>query len=253
VSVKPQRASVKQNESTEAETTVPAPNSLDGSADGSMDGALAGATGKVRRRINSGTLILGGVIVASGVSLWSMRAIDRAAASGPTSSKEIEDLVKGALDGSKKSGSAENGGDPKAFVDRTQPPVDLQVPAEQVQKNPFVVFAEPTKADPTKPVVDTPPVAPVVDLIAEWQTKVDAAAGMIRLQSTMSGQDPQKGLVGLANINGHMMRLGDVFGVEGSDIEFRLDHVERDAITVRAYSAELKHERLVTVNVMKRN
>ncbi len=252
MTVKAQRASANQPESNETDASVPAPNSLDGSADGSMDGALAGATSMVRRRINSGSLILAGVVVLSGVSLWSMRAIDRAAASGPTSSKEIEDLVKGVLDPAKKTAVGDAGGNPKEFVDRTQPPVDLQVPPDQVQKNPFVVYAEPKKvAAETAPVKG--PVEPAVDHVAEWQAKVDAAAGAIRLQSTMSSNSEEKGLIGIANINGHMLRLGDVFGVEGSDIEFRLDHVERDSIVVRAYSAELKHERLVTVNVLKRN
>jgi hypothetical protein len=241
------RASATDESTNEHETTT-ATNSLDGSADGSMDGALSGASARVRRRISSGTLILGAVIVASGASLWTMRAIDRAAASGPKMSKEIEDLVKKALD-PKAQTVAENS-KPETFVSRTQPPTDLQVPAEEVQKNPFVVYQPPKSGGDSPPDGEQPRV-PQVDLVAEWQSKVDAAAAAIRLQSTMSGKGAQ-GATGIANINGHMMRIGEIFGVEGSDIEFTLEQVERDAITVRAYNAELRHERLVTVNVAKR-
>lgn len=248
MTVKQQRVANKV-EATDEEAAVPAPNSLDGSADGSMDGALSGATARVRRRINTGTLILAGVIVASGASLWTMRAVDRAAASGPIISKEDEKVLADALAPRKPAASAN--ADPKAFVDRTEPPVDLQVPAEQVPKNPFVIYAEPTAAGPVAGAPETPE-PPKVDRVAEWQADVDAAAATIVLQSTMSGTDLKKGLVGIANINGEMLRLGDVFGVDGTEIEFRLEHVERDSIVVRAYNADLKHERLVTVQVQKR-
>lgn len=238
-------------ESTSNDSSDEAPNqssgSFDGSSDGSMDGALAGASARVRRRISSGSLILAGVVLASGFSLWTMRAIDRAAASGPKTSPEIEEIVKKALD--PQNALAASADKPEVFVNRTQPPTDLQVPAEEVQKNPFVVYQSPTAA---QPVAEKPKdEAPKVDHVAEWQSKVDAAAAAIRLQSTLSGGG-EKGAVGIANINGHMMRIGEIFGVEGSDIEFTLEAVERDAITVRAYNAELKHERLVTVNVAKK-
>jgi hypothetical protein len=248
VTVKQQRGA-NRVEANEEETGVPAPNSLDGSADGSMDGALSGATGRSRRRLNTGTLILAGVILVSGASLWSMRAVDRAAASGPRISKEDEEILKEALTPRKPGASAN--ADPRAFVDRTEPPVDLQVPAEQVPKNPFVIYAEP-KTEVEVAALTEAPTAPKVDRVSEWQAKVDEAASTIVLQSTMSGTDLKKGLVGIANINGEMLRLGDVFGVDGSDVEFRLEHVERDSIIVRAYNSELKHERLVTVQVQKR-
>jgi hypothetical protein len=129
-----------------------------------------------------------------------------------------------------------------------QPPTDLQVPADEVQKDPFVAYQPPTKETPRE---EPKTELPKVDHIAEWQAMVDAAAAAIRLQSTLSGPGAN-GAVGIANINGHMMRIGEIFGVEGSDVEFTLEAVERDAITVRAYNAELKHERLVTVNVAKK-
>ncbi len=244
----PKRASEANKPAEQNEIAETTTSSLDGSADGSMDGALTGASARVRRRINSGTLILAGVVLASGASLWTMRAIDRAAASGPKTSKEIEELVSKAL--GPKTGDAAAPEKPEVFVNRTQPPTDLQVPAEDVQKNPFVVYQPEDKpVVPLEPCEPREPAKP--DPIIAWQEKVDAAAAAIRLQSTLSSTN-EKGAVGLANINGHMMRIGEIFGVEGSDIEFSLEAVERDAITVRAYSAELKHERLVTVNVIKR-
>ena len=217
--------------------------SFDGSSDGSMDGALASVSSKVRRKFNSGTVILGAVIVASGASLWTMRAIDRAAASGPKSSKEIEELVKNALDPKSELGTADD--KPDTFITKTQPPTDLQVPADKIQKNPFVVYQDPRPPEPPKPD------EPIADPVKEWQVAVDAAAAAIRLQSTLSSSN-EKGAVGIANINGNMLRIGEIFGVAESDIEFTIESVERDSITVRAYNAALKHERLVTVPVMKK-
>ncbi len=221
------------------------------SFDVTMDEGLAlGQASASRRRISSGTLLMAGVVVLAGASLWSMRAIDRAAAMAPTTSKDkdTDSFVDKAL--------AEKGRNASSVPPEVRPLLDtehgndaVRVPLKDLQKNPFVLWDIPNAPVPTTPT-DTP-IDQRPARVAEWEKQVDSAALAIKLQSTMSGTGPQ-GATGLANINGHTMRLGDLFGVEGSDVEFTIEAIERDTITVRAYNADLKHERLVTVKVNRR-
>jgi hypothetical protein len=226
------------------------PGSTDGSADGSMDGAFGAGIGQVRRRISSGAIIMGAVVLASIASLWSMRAIDRAAATGPKQDKKLEEEINKALErGSTRAVALETDAD--VLLEPTEAHDDVRVPLKDLAKNPFLVWndgkqpaAAPTPED--EPVVDT-----AAERLAAWQTSVDNAALAIRLQSTMSGTGPQ-GATGIANINGHMMRIGDTFGVDGTEIEFRIQAIERDQMTVSAFNAEFRHERSVIVPVLKK-
>lgn len=222
-----------------------------GSFDVTIDEGFASNQGvRVRRRISTGTLIMGGVLAIAATSLWSMRAIDRAAAVAPKGSKEVEDLVNKALS-DKGSGTVET--DASRLLEPTEATQNLQVPLAELSKNPFVLWAPPIPPGgggggtvPTEPTVDV-----LAERIAEWERNVDSAAAAIKVQSTMSGSGPL-GATGIANINGHMMRISDVFGVDNSDIEFSIERIERDALTVRAYNGEFKRERLVTVKVNRK-
>jgi len=231
---------------------APLPGSTDGSADGSMDGAFgAGGFGSVKRRISSGSLLMGGVVVLSIGSLWSMRAIDRAAASGPLKSSEMDVFVDEALErGGRK---VDPNTDATRLLEPTEANADLRVPWKDLVKNPFLIWLDPTVPGTTDP--KDPPTTPGDDLaarIAAWQKQVDAAAAAIRLQSTIVNTSGPKGATGIANINGHMLRLDDVFGVDGTDTEFKIQSIDRDEMTVVAYNAALKHERIVKVTVLKK-
>ncbi len=224
------------------------PGSTDGSADGSMDGAFGtGMASTVRRRISSGALLLGGVVGLAALSLWSMRAIDRAAANGPTLSKETGIFIDTVLNDKSRKVNIET--DASTLLEPTDAAAAMRVPLKDLSKNPFLVWNDGKPPAPPEPPGKPPDT--LADRIKEWQEKVDSAAAAIRLQSTMSGNGPN-GATGIANVSGHMMRIGDVFGVDGTDVEFSIEAIERDQMSVRAYNAELKHERTVVVVVAKK-
>lgn len=224
-----------------------------GSFDVTMDEGIAAAqNASVRRRISTGTLIMGGVVAIAVVSLWSMRAIDRAVAAGPSLSKENEKLVKEMLERG-KGADLPIDTDATRLLEPAEAAGEARVPLREIAKNPFVLWAPP--AAPSAPSADGGPAPAPVDTraerIAAWEQKVDQAAGSIRVLSTMSGTGPV-GATGIANVNGHMMRIGDVFGIANSDVEFSIERVERDALTVRAYNVDLRHERIVTIKVNRK-
>lgn len=224
-----------------------------GSFDVTMDEGIAAAqNASVRRRVSTGTLIMGGVVAIAVASLWSMRAIDRAVAAGPKLSKENEKLVEDIL-GRGKGADLAVDTDATRLLEPAEAAGAVRVPLRELAKNPFVLWAPP--AAPSAPSPDGGPAPVPVDTraerIAAWEQKVDQAAASIRVLSTMSGTGPV-GATGIANVNGHMMRIGDAFGIANSDVEFTIERVERDALTVRAFNAELRHERIVTVKVNRK-
>jgi hypothetical protein len=244
------RAAAAKAEADQQQSAGESETAQGGTLDVSLDeGFNAGNGANVQRRVPAGALIMAVVLVGSGASLWSMRALDKAAASGPKQNKEVEELVNKAL-GAKGSADAITT-DAERLLEPTETAAEMRVPLASLAKNPFVIWA-PASA----PSAPDAPAEPTVDKRAEelaaWQTKVDEAAKIIKVQSTMSSGNGPQGATGIANINGHMMRIGDVFGVDGSEVEFTIEKIDRDSITARAFNPTLKHERVVQVNVLRK-
>lgn len=232
--------------------SVPSRGTLDVSLD---DAFNAGSARTARRRISSGTMLLGLVVLIAGVSLWSMRIIDKAVASGPKMDRETESLLEAAL---KRGASAGAGADtPASMLLEPASEVDeVKVPLKDLAKNPFVIWRDVTDPPPPSPSGtgggDGKQPTSREQQIAQWEADVDAAATIIKIQSTMEGPDGPNGPTGIANMNGHMMRVGDLFAVESSDIEFTIERIQRNEVTVRAYNSSLRHERLVVVKVNRK-
>lgn len=223
-----------------------------GSFDVTMDEGIAAAqNASVRRRLSTGTLIMAGVVAIAAASLWSMRAIDRAVAAGPKLSKENEILVKEILERTKGAADRVIDTDATRLLEPADAADEVRVPLRELSKNPFVLWAPPATAPSVDGGSAPVPVDTRAERVADWERKVDQAAASIRVLSTMSGTGPV-GATGIANVNGHMMRIGDVFGIANTDVEFSIERVERDALTVRAYNAELRHERIVTIKVNRK-
>lgn len=222
-----------------------------GTLDVSLDDAFnAGAASSVRRRISSGTLLMGLVVAVAGVSLWSMRAIDRAAASGPKPRGDLDGLFNDALAKGKTQGDVRTTS-ATILLSNADPASEMKVPLKDLAKNPFVIWRDTTEPPPPATTPDDPQVSPREDLIRTWEQQVDAAASAIKVQSTMVSREGD-GSSGIANIGGHMMRPGDLFAVENSDIEFFIDRIDRNEVTVRAVNKELNHARVVIVKVNRK-
>lgn len=241
-----QAEAVEQTDETTA-TENPSKGTLDVSLD---DAFNAGAASSVRRRISSGTLLMGLVVVVAGVSLWSMRAIDRAAASGPKVRKDLDVLFNDALAKGKSPSEAQTTS-ATILLSNADPASEMKVPLKDLAKNPFVIWRDTTEPPPETTPQGEPQTTPRIELIRAWEQQVDSAAAAIKVQSTMVSREGD-GSSGIANIGGHMMRPGDLFAVENSVIEFYIDRIDRNEVTVRAVNKELNHARVVIVKVNRK-
>jgi hypothetical protein len=182
----------------------------------------ASGGGTVRRRLPARTLFMGAFVAVAAGSLWSMRAIDRAQASGPVAGGDAEREIRAALEESRG----------------TTGPV-----SESIGRDPFRTWG--TSDDAGGAAGPSPDEAELA--ARRWDDAVDASAATIRIISAMVGSGG-----GVANVNGHMMRPGDTFEVEGVDGEFRIDAITRDGVALVATDAATGRTRPVTVPIVRR-
>lgn len=191
----------------------------------------------VRRRLPARTLFMGAFVAVAAGSLWSMRAIDRAQASGPVAGGDAEREIRAAIEESR---ATVRETDAKVLLDLVESPAGPV--AEALGRDPFRAWG-------TSDDAAGGPSPDEAELAARrWDDAVDASAATIRVLSAMVGG----GNGGVANVNGHMMRPGDTFEVEGVDGEFRIDAITRDGVTLVATDAATGRTRPVTVPIVRR-
>ena len=204
------------------------------------------------RRLGSGTvvvLLMAGVAV---VGLYSMRSLGRAAASEGLG-REIESLVAGVL----------SSGDADASADRSlaaTPAVDdtavfamldtdfrgrLQVPWEALGRDPFEPWRDPNAVDTS--ASETIPVDARRAAGEAWGREVDRIVGLLELKSLIGGGTAG----GMANINGRIIRRGDVFNVAEAEADFRVVAIERGGVRLRAVHPRLGIEREAFIEVRR--
>lgn len=198
----------------------------------------ASGGGTVRRRLPARTLFMGAFVAVAAGSLWSMRAIDRAQASGPVAGGDAEREIRAALEESR--GTARET-DAKVLLDLVESPTGPV--SESIGRDPFRTWG--TSDDAGGAAGPSPDEAELA--ARRWDESVDASAATIRIISAMVGSGG-----GVANVNGHMMRPGDTFEVEGVDGEFRIDAITRDGVALVATDAATGRTRPVTVPIVRR-
>jgi hypothetical protein len=159
----------------------------------------AGA-GRARPRVNAHNLITLGVMLVSSGMVYGMRQYAMGAGI-----KYAKVDINYPLDGPVKS----TGDDQRILADLRRSEVPLQVPADQLQKNPFMLNAN------AKVVAPTPgPKGP------DRQEQLRTALGKLALRSVMDGKTP------VARINDELVRVGDkvggvftVTGIHGRTVE----------------------------------
>lgn len=197
-------------------------------------------TGGVRRRVSARTLFMGAFIAVAAGSLWSMRAIDRAHASGPVAGGDAEREIRAAIEESR---AAARETDAKVLLDLVETPSG-GTPAAPAGRDPFRSWgtSDGGAAGAAGPSPDEAELA-----ARRWDEAVDASAATIRVVSAMVGRGG-----GVANVNGHMMRPGDTFEVEGVDAEFRIESIAGDGVTLVATDAANGRTRPVTVPIVRK-
>jgi len=189
------------------------------------------------RRMTSGSLVVLLLAVVAVVGLYSMRNIGRISASTGIS-REIEQLIASVLptNGDAGTGAVQNlpSVDDSALFAMldTDHRATLQVPFEQLGRDPFVLWR-----DPSAPAPDATAVA-VDDRAGSgeaWGREVERVVGLLQLKSVIGGGSSSA----MANVNGRIIRPGDVFTVAEAEAEFRVVRIERDSVVLKARNPRL--------------
>lgn len=196
---------------------------------------------RASRRIRSGTVVVLLMVGVALVGLYSMRNLGSAAADGGLS-KEIETLIAGVLPGTDLADAGS--GTPPTVDDTTVFAMldtdfrgRLQVSWEELGRDPFEPWRDPAaraSSTPENPIaVDSSEAAGEA-----WAREIDRVVELLELKSLIGG-----GAAGMANVNGRIIRRGDVFTVAEAEGDFRVVAIERDGVRLKVVHPRLGVER----------
>ena len=176
----------------------------------------------VTRRIDRNGVVLGVILIAAVVGLWSMRTL-RNGSADMTSTRLLPDRIS---------------------VD----PVDSQVMERlsipdsagmelQAHRDPFQAWRPAAISNETALIEEL--VEDVVPdretLCADWQQEVDRVAGLLKLKSVLGGGTDRA----LVNIEGVLLAIGDTFDIAKTEIEFSIEDTDRRSAILGCYNSEL--------------
>jgi hypothetical protein len=202
---------------------------------------------RLLQRFGSTTMVIALMVVVAIVGLYSMRNLGSLSAA-TLLPREVEQLVSSVLSPSSGRGSAQGEGDRDAhrvfgLLD-TDLRLRLQVPAASIHRSPFDPWKDPEIVERSAVPV---PMEPRSGAAEAWGREMDRIAGLLQLKSTLGGGGDR----GMANINGRLVRLGDVFAVETADAEFRVERITLDEVVLRARNTRLGSSRELTIRVKR--
>lgn len=212
------------------------------------DGFATAAKAGGGRRIDGGTLVFAGVVVASIAGLWSMRFLGTI--SGDAIALPVEVLAEVA-DFNQSAGGDDglDGMGDLAILDdldtrRFDP---LRVPLQDLgRSSPFVYDGE----IPTT-VVEATSMEPVQSrqerLRRDFESVIAAIGHRMQVTAILAPDTPKAQTV----LNGHRLMVGDVFDVphEGAEYEFEVTRIGADGVWFRSVLAEPAHEITIEVPV----
>jgi hypothetical protein len=204
---------------------------------------LAGE-GTHRKRIDSGSLLIGIVIIVAAAGLFSMRTLARVTV--PTAgASEFDETIEGflrLLNVQDQAPSSEivdvaTGGSVLEIINEQY--TERQVPLAEVQRNPFIIWTPITRTTTDNP--DT------VDHLweqqrAEREAEVRKAAERFTLKSVLMGSTP------LANLSDKIVREGESILVQPESVEFRVVSIEPDSVTL--FASEPRFELSLQIEVI---
>lgn len=185
-----------------------------------------GGTLEPRRKIKTGTILLLLVIVIGGGGLWAMRTVAHVGAAEAGSTDTDTTLDRYLAQQQDGADTARNDTDVLRVLgeDYGERTVAL---TELAHQNPFALDG----SDDQNQTTPTNPEATWSELQAERVTAIKAAGAKMVLKSVMTGFNS------LANIDGHIVRLGETFTTDLEGVDFRLTTVEDNRVTLVAEDA----------------
>ena len=195
-----------------------------------------------RRRLGFGTLVLAATACVSALSLYTMRIVGTAGADAGAT--EAGMLVESFL--KERGGRSEPAGGRTDLLD-PEASARLQVPADEVARNPFVlagIGGDPIGEATDASMPEAEPVDPLAEAVAVWGMNAEAGIAEIRLDSAMvSSRRGQS----IASINGRVMREGEIVAAPGAGMEYLLRAVEIGAVVLEARDEALATRRLFRI------
>lgn len=202
---------------------------------------------RVLHRVGSTTMVVALMVVVAIVGLYSMRNLGSLSAATMLP-REVEALVASVLAPKADPQPGGEGGvaglDDHGIFGRLDADLRLrlQVPLASLGRNPFEAWRDPAAV----PARAMPVAAPPRNGEAEaWDREMDRIGGLLQLKSTLGGGSDRA----MANINGRLIRLGDVFAVETADAEFRVERIDLDEVALRARNSRLGTSREIVIRV----
>jgi hypothetical protein len=218
-----------------------------GTIDFSVDDGFAGMNGEAgRRRIDPGTMVFAGVVIASGIGLWSMRFLGSTAAQSPP----IEDLVET----ERWISEAEENGAPVptgglailTLLDKDALN-DLQVSIGDLRtRTPFRYHGEAVPGEPSD--AEGGETTRATDHAREeFQSIVDEIALKMKVSAILAPDTPRSQTI----LNGFRLTVGDVFEVpyEGREYTFKVERIARDGVTFVSILGDPVHEHRIEVPI----
>lgn len=213
-----------------------------GTIDFSVDDGFTGvAQGDERRRIDGGTMVLVGVVVASVIGLWSMRFLGSTSGDAPP--------VQTMIDTQKWISQAEEKGAPVptgelailASLDKDSLN-ELQVSFGDLRSStPFRYYGEAVPIDKrdseSEPLVQTRPDEQLKD---EFERTITEIGRKMKVTAILAPDTDRSQTI----LNGFRLTVGDVFEVpfEGREYTFEVERISRDGVVFVSRILDPNHE-----------
>ncbi|MBC03731.1 MAG: hypothetical protein CMJ34_10590 [Phycisphaerae bacterium] len=213
-----------------------------GTIDFSVDDGFAGAVREdERRRLDGGTMVLIGVIIASVLGLWSMRFLGSTSGDTPP--------VQTMIDTQKWISEAEENGAPVpmgelailASLDKDSLNA-LQVSLRDLRtRTPFRYHGEAVPVDgrdsESEPLIHTRPDEQIKD---DFENTINGIGRKMRVTAILAPDTDRSQTI----LNGIRLTVGDVFEVpyEGREYTFEVERISRDGVVFVSRIFEPEHE-----------
>jgi hypothetical protein len=211
------------------------------------DGFTAAAKAGGGRRIDGGTMILGGVVLASVAGLWSMRFLGTISGQDTVLPAADQAQVGTWVLEAEKQGAVVGLDDLRILDELDKDRLnDLQVSMTDLRSlTPFSYYGEFATQEVTKAA--PAPVNTIDQIKDEFDAVIDEIGHRMKVTAILAPDTPRAQTV----LNGYRLMVGDVFDVphEGREYTFEVVRIGRDGVIFLSRMAEPAHERRIEVPV----
>ncbi len=219
-----------------------------GTIDFSVDDGFASAARATGvRRIDGGTMILAGVVLASVAGLWSMRFLGTISGQDTMLPAAEQAQVGSWVLEAEKQGAVVGLDDLRILDELDKDRLnELQIAITDLRTlSPFAYHGEFSTREVVKAVES--PVNTIDRIKDEFDSTIDEIGGRMKVTAILAPDTPRAQTV----LNGYRLMVGDVFDVphEGREYTFEVVRIGRDGVIFKSWMSDPDHERQIEVPV----